>query len=667
MSVGTLAVSAVLTLNADRFISGINSGIDALRDFGRAATSGRGALSDFVGGLDAAKWSARAGAGALALWTAGLHKAADAASKGIQLEIAVTKKGDPFEKTRKDLAELRTLALETSKSVTGTMGDIEGAFGVALKKGATKEDLGAGMGRTGSLLADAFGTTKPQGIEAIRLVKEIFGMKAADSTAIGDMIAKTMFVSGFDDLNGMVRQFSRGGDVLSRLGAKPEDALLLLAGASRIGGSERAGTSMEAFYRELGTKEKQGKVRAAGLGGLFDKSGNVVGIEEADKVMDGFVKKFKSKKDMNAKLMEIFGAEGALIGSTFMKTDFSELAKAREGVLSLEEQLKLIEGTFSFQMDAVGGTMETGFTELFRPAEKAAAKAIAAFGEKIASPFSDMAMSSDPLQKTASFGLLGGGVGALGLALLLARSKGGVIGGLAGDVIGTGAGVTKGMAVVAAAKAAGANVQMVYVVNWPATGLGAASMFAGAGGASSSGARDVVFAGEAAARTAMLSRTIFTIGSGAALTGSAALAALLAPIIIGTAGALNYQRIITQTSASRKKSEELDKTFDTKDVRGEVEKAVRTRATRGTKSKKDDMTEEEIQAEIKRRTMNFMTEGGTGPTGVVETWVDGFKRIFGLFEDTARTQKEAAAETKQAASDLRDSAPRPMAGKRGDV
>jgi hypothetical protein len=232
--------------------------------------------------------------------------------------------------------------------------------------------------------------------------------------------------------------------------------------------------------------------------------------------------------------------------------------------------------------------------------------------------------------------------------------------GVLDDATSTGMGVIKGLALQ---KATGGKVQPVHVVNWPANTSKIGTDFMT--GPGSSGARDVAFGAEAAARTAMLSKSWAlpgALGKGAALTGGAGLAALALPIAIGVAGAVNYSRLASEAAGARDKADAANERFDATDVKAVVEASVRTKATRGTKSKKDDMTEEEIQAEVNRRLKNFSTtEEKSG--GVVDDWVHGFKKIFGLLDDAAKVQKEAAAELKAGAAENRR-AGRPLGDER---
>ncbi|MCL4234674.1 MAG: hypothetical protein KJ042_09155 [Deltaproteobacteria bacterium] len=673
MSAGSLAVSAVLSLNARPFQQGIRASIDSLTDLATKVRESDSGFMHFIRSIDLVKAAAGGAAIALGVFAAGVMKAKDAAASGVELEIAITNVGDTPEQVEKKLAAVRKLALDVSKDVTGTKSDIELAFATALNRGVSVEALQAGVGKQGSLLADVYGVSKLEGMDSIRLLMDLFKMKPEQSGEVGDMIAKSMSVSGFTSPGQFAHELSRGGTTIARYAGDPGSAAILLSAISRIR-PEGAGTAMEAFFRELNAPEKQKDMKKYGLDKFF-KGGKLVGAEEMDQVWAAFAGKFKNEQERGRVLMKLFGAEGQLLGDVFMGTDFSDLAARRDKKLGLEGRVARKGKTLAYQSEAVGGTLESGVTELFMPAERAVAATVKSIGSTIVEPFSKFALESKGMQTATSIGLpvLGATLGAFALKGVLGRRG---LGGtdMVDNATQTGIGVAKALALQ---KTTGGKVQPVFVVNWPGAKGGAGR--ATGGDVNASGAREIDFGdGAAAASLAKTGGSIWTrsfalpgaLGKGATLTGAAGAGAFAAPIVIGAAGAMNYLRITGQAHAARDAADRADAKFDSTDVKSIVEQNVRNRATRGTKSKKDDMSEEEIQTEINRRLKGFQTEGGTGPTGVVDTWIDGMKRIFGGGEDAAKDQSkaskdlaDAAGEIKVAAGEIRRAA-KPMGGER---
>lgn len=671
MSAGSLAVSAVLSLNARPFQQGIRASIDSLSSLAAKVRESDSGLVRFVRSIDLVKLAAGGAATSLGLFAAGVIKAKDAAASGVELEIAITNIGDTPEQVEKKLSAVRKLALDVSKDVTGTKSDIELAFATALSRGVSLEALSAGVGKQGALLADVYGVSKLEGMDAIRLLMDLFKMKPEASGEIGDMIAKSMAVSGFTSPGQFAHELSRGGTTIARYAGDPGSAAILLSAISRIR-PEGAGTAMEAFFRELNAPEKQKDMKKYGLDKFF-RDGKLVGAEEMDQVWATFAAKFKTEQERGRVLMKLFGAEGQLLGDVFMGTDFSDLAARRDKKLGLEARVARKGKTLAYQSEAVGGTLESGVTELFMPAERAIAATVKSIGSTVVEPFSKFALESKGLQTATSIGLpvLGATLGAFALKGVLGRR------GLSGtDVVDnatqTGIGVAKALALQ---KTTGGKVQPVFVVNWP--GAKGAGGRASGGDVTESGAREIDL-GDGAAAASLVRGSLWTrafalpgaLGRGAALTGAAGAGAFAAPLVIGAAGAMNYLRITGQAHVARDAAAKADAKFDATDVKSIVEANVRSRATRGTSSKKDDWSEEEIQTEINRRLTGFKTGTDTGPTGVVETWVDGMKRIFGGGEDAAKDQSkaskdltDAAADMKAAAGEIRRAA-KPLGGER---
>ena len=669
----TYKVAAQLLLDTGQFESGVRRSQGVLGNLRaglvemiRQADGGGAALRRMAVDFGVAA-AAAASLGAIKLWTRGVQNARAAATGEIELKISASQVGETPQAIGDRMRELKRLAFDTSKDVTGTMGDVQKAFGQALNMGVSVTALKSGAGRAGALLADAEGMDKAGALAMINRLAGNFNVAPEKTGGLADMLLKSRRVSGFTDMDSFAHELTRGAPEIARVGGRPEDAALVLAAVSRVR-TEGAGMATGAFFRELLAPEKQKYVKKYGFDKLFE-NGRFAGTDRMTEVFDRFDAKYKSPAERAGILMKIFGAEGQLVPDAVRKPGFRTLGAERDSKLGLEAALNLKRGTLDYQAEAVGGTLQTGWQELFRPAERWSAKGLGFLGDKIVGPISDQMATNETLQKTVSGGLLGIGLGLAGgaayfggRALMTGKKALGGIGGIRGlltSKMGAGIDLAGGVAVGKALEKA-AGVQPVFVVNWPGVlsgrpeasigtmvqrGLGVPAL--GAGGTLLGPGGRALLPGPVVG-AGMFSKAKMM----APLTGGAALAGGLAVVGATYTAATSIDSATREAWAARDSADAArarEMAVDPKNALAVI------RANKIRQAKQFGWSAERLESEIATSSAGLAQQrrqdgGNTG--GVFSDWLAGFKTMFGIGQQAADNQFKSAEQLAAAAGDM---------------
>jgi hypothetical protein len=229
--------------------------------------------------------------------------------------------------------------------------------------------------------------------------------------------------------------------------------------------------AMASFYEALNPTEpkKRYKMKRYGLGGMFDRQGNLAGIEQIDAAFDTFFKKFPKTADRNKRLAEIFANSADALIEVFNTYDFKKLKAARDRVTDLPGAQEEREKTLDEQIEKSKKLRAGIKKKLYAPAEEWSAGLMHSLNTSLQGAFD---LSKNPkLEKAWSAGIPVGIVGAgLAAAIFGGKAWKGIVGGVRGM---GGLGGMLGKLGMAKALEKAAGVQPVFVVNANEMGRGA--------------------------------------------------------------------------------------------------------------------------------------------------------------------------------------------------
>ncbi len=465
-------LSAEMVLNADKAIFSLK-GVQGILD--RLINTGGSAGATFAGvsrNLAKAVGSAVLARKELGLYLSGLQAAREEAREAVPLRVAVTWEGDTPDDIEARIARMDRLSANIGLGMGRDPDEVRDAIARTIDPLMGEEGMSGGLAKWGARFGEATAIGFESGIRGIKSQLSLFEMPfdEANTERMANMLYRTQRLAGGEGgMEEFLGNLRRGATSAKIAGARPEDAALLLAALSRTK-PERAGMAMSSFYDALNPSEpkKRWLMRRYGFGGMFDKQGNLAGLEDIDRAFDSFRRKFPKTAERNRKIAEIFGDSADALIEVFNTYDFAKLKAARDRAAGLEAFEGAQEQTLDRQIGRTKAIKKEMTENLFAPAERWAAGFMRSLNAP-AEGFMNLSKNKT-MQELVSWGGAGA-IGATGLATLIfgGRAFKGIKGGLAdlGGFKGLFASLTKAKALE---KSAG--VQPVFVVNANELGRG---------------------------------------------------------------------------------------------------------------------------------------------------------------------------------------------------
>ena len=405
---------------------------------------------------------------------------------------------------REQLGLVRDTASQVSSTAPLSAADVIGIQNSLLKAGL---DIGDIVGKNGAAAAaTALATlseTAPDMVgDALANLGTQFNLKGEQFGQAADWLARVDDAAA-TSLPLLLQGIRMSGASAAAMNIDLKDTVTALGVLSPLG--ERAGSSLDGFLRGL----KQTKLAFEG--------GNFIGLEESIDRLKEKMAALSSDQERLVVLQKAFGDEGGRAALTFLSASkgFQEIEASAERTIGLTQKMQIDLEGYNRKVDALSGSWKTMRGTLFKSALEPMGRFVDLLNSAVSS-VTDLANKSPGIGKGIS-ALVGGGIAAGGAFGLFKLLQGGLAGSRAlrgiGGVAGLAAGVAKGKAIEAAT-----GVQPVFVINWPAGGIGGAGGIAEAAIGSAAGARGA----GALSKLGKLRALLFSpAGAGLAASGAA--------------------------------------------------------------------------------------------------------------------------------------------------